>query len=94
MHLAGRAVVDGVAGEQADVRRELQVEPVRLSAEDNERGCSFEFHVPGQETGLAGQAELRVQPEETLSVPVHITPLVRRNKVTRTEYGVACRSRS
>jgi len=52
--------------------------PFRLSAEDDQRGCSFEFKVPGHEATLAQQAEVRVQPEETLSIPLFITPHSRR----------------
>jgi hypothetical protein len=51
--------------------------PFRLSAEDDQRGCSFEFKVPGHEATLAQQAEVHVQPEETLAVPMFITPHAR-----------------
>ncbi|MCS7060120.1 MAG: FHA domain-containing protein [Anaerolineae bacterium] len=46
----------------------------RLSGEDDPRACSFEFQPPGEVTSLARQADVYVQPEETLSVPVRITP--------------------
>jgi len=52
--------------------------PFRLDAEDDEHKCSFEFRVPGQDTALAKQAEVRVQPDETAPVPILITPLARR----------------
>ncbi|MGD8625815.1 MAG: FHA domain-containing protein, partial [Anaerolineae bacterium] len=50
----------------------------QLAAEDEERGCRFEFQIPGAETGLVRQAELRLAPAEAVTVPVQITPLRRR----------------
>lgn len=50
----------------------------RVEAEDDERGCRFEFKMPGEETSLARQAEFRVPPNSLLTVPVDITPLARR----------------
>jgi hypothetical protein len=50
----------------------------RLEAEDEERACSFEFQVPGEAASLATQAEMRLAPEETVRIPVRITPHSRR----------------
>jgi hypothetical protein len=46
----------------------------RLEAEDAEQACSFEFQVPGEEVALIRQAEMRLPPGETYTVPVGITP--------------------
>lgn len=50
----------------------------RIEAEDEERKCSFEFQVPGEQMRQAKQAEVTVRPEELLVLPVLITPLGRR----------------
>ncbi len=50
----------------------------RLEGADEAGDCQFEFRVPGEPTSRAGQLELRMQPGETLAVPVRITPLSRR----------------
>ena len=52
--------------------------PFRVAAEDDERACSFEFEMPGEAVGLARQADLRLLPDETISVPLSITPRSRR----------------
>jgi hypothetical protein len=52
--------------------------PFRLEGADDERGCRFEFNVPGEEAGLVKQAELRLAPDETLLVPIGVTPIRRR----------------
>ncbi len=52
--------------------------PFRLESADEERACSFEFDVPGEVAPLATQAELRLSPEETSSIPMRITPHSRR----------------
>ena len=41
---------------------------VLLSAEDDQRECGFEFEVYGEAVHMAGQAEVRIQPEETVAV--------------------------
>ncbi len=51
---------------------------LRLDAEDDERGLRFEFEVPGEEALLVKQAEMRMVPDETYFVPVHVTPNKRR----------------
>jgi hypothetical protein len=45
-----------------------------LDAADDERKCSFEFEVPGEEVTLATRAGLSLPPGGSLSVPVIITP--------------------
>lgn len=50
----------------------------RVDGEDDERACSFEFTIPGQSVGLAKQADLTVPSNETISIPVSITPYSRR----------------
>lgn len=50
----------------------------RLEGSDEERMCSFEFDVPGEVVPLATQAELVLQPEESIAVPISITPRKRR----------------
>ncbi len=50
----------------------------RLEGADDERACSFEFQVPGEEVSLATQAEMRLSPEEGADVAVSITPRSRR----------------
>jgi hypothetical protein len=52
--------------------------PFRLEGEDDERACSFEFTIPGEEVGLAKQADVRVPPLESIAVPVTISPHSRR----------------
>ncbi len=52
--------------------------PFRVDGQDDERTCSFEFEAPGEAVGLARQVDLRVLPEETLSIPMSITPHSRR----------------
>jgi hypothetical protein len=51
----------------------------RVSALDEENGCQFSFPQPGQAT-LVKQAEIQVEPGDTVSVPVVISP-VRRSLV-------------
>jgi hypothetical protein len=46
----------------------------RLEGADDERACSFEFHVPGEEVSLVTQAEMRLPPGKTANIPVSITP--------------------
>ena len=50
----------------------------RLEGADDERGCRFEFDLPGEEVQLARQAEMSFAPEETWVLPVSITPIRRR----------------
>lgn len=52
--------------------------PFRVEGSDDERACSFEFQVPGEEVAQAAQAELRLPPEQGVAVPVRITPHSRR----------------
>ncbi len=52
--------------------------PFRIAGEDDERGCSFEFDVPGEPVGLARQADLTISPNETVYIPIEITPNKRR----------------
>ncbi|MEE8389684.1 MAG: FHA domain-containing protein [Anaerolineae bacterium] len=49
----------------------------RLDATDDARALNFELEVPGETTNLARQAEMRLPPEETFAVPIHITPVSR-----------------
>lgn len=46
----------------------------QVDGRDDERGCSFEFQVPGEGANLANQAEFHIPPEQTISLPVLITP--------------------
>ncbi len=48
--------------------------PFRIAGEDDEHACSFEFDIPGEPVGLARQADLSVASDETVSIPVSITP--------------------
>ncbi|MBP7689546.1 MAG: FHA domain-containing protein [Thermoflexales bacterium] len=51
----------------------------RLDGEDDQRGCAFEFQLPGGTAGRsARQAEIRVPPDAVSTVPIFITPLKRR----------------
>lgn len=52
--------------------------PFRIAGEDDEHACSFEFDIPGEPVGLARQADLSVAPDETVSIPMSITPHKRR----------------
>lgn len=54
------------------------IAPFRIEAEDNERACSFEFQVPGEEVSLVRQAEMSLTPEETFAIPIRVTPHARR----------------
>jgi hypothetical protein len=55
----------------------------RIDAEDEERKCTFEFEVPGENMRQAKQAEVLVRPEELLVLPVLVTPMGRRIVATR-----------
>ncbi|MCA1553115.1 MAG: hypothetical protein LC737_01925, partial [Chloroflexi bacterium] len=46
----------------------------RIDGEDDARGCSFEFRVPGHDVSLARQAEFRLPPNTLVDVPIRITP--------------------
>jgi hypothetical protein len=50
----------------------------RVEGEDDERACSFEFTIPDEAVGLARQVDVRIPPDETMSIPVAITPHSRR----------------
>jgi len=49
-----------------------------LEAEDDERGASFEFNVPGETAGRVRQADMRMPPDSMVTVPIVITPHSRR----------------
>ena len=49
--------------------------PYEVVAEDDQKGCTFEFMVPGETVGLAKQAEVRIEPDQVLMLPVKVTPL-------------------
>lgn len=59
----------------------------RLEAEDTERACHFEFEVPGESVNLTRQAEMRLLPGVTETVPVWITPPRRLVALRRTSYS-------
>jgi hypothetical protein len=46
----------------------------RVTGEDAERACHFEFRVPGEDAGLVRQAEIRIPPGATAVVPMSILP--------------------
>ncbi len=48
--------------------------PYKLEAEDDQRACSFEFTVPGHDSSLAKQAELRLPATTAVNIPICITP--------------------
>ncbi len=50
----------------------------RIDADDDERGCRFEFRVPGEAAALIGHAEMRLAPDASGAVPILITPNKRR----------------
>jgi pSer/pThr/pTyr-binding forkhead associated (FHA) protein len=50
----------------------------RMEGQDDERALSFEFEVPGEDARLVRQAEMRLGPDESYSVPVSMTPFRRR----------------
>lgn len=50
----------------------------RLEGTNEERACNFEFDVPGEVVPMATQAEMRLQPQESIVVPIHVTPHSRR----------------
>jgi hypothetical protein len=50
----------------------------QVEAEDDERGCSFEFNVPGEATSRARQADMRMPPDSMVSLPITISPHSRR----------------
>jgi hypothetical protein len=52
--------------------------PFRLDGEDDERGCRFEYEVPGEEARLIRQAEFRLPPATAYHLPVYVTPIRRR----------------
>ncbi|MBN2393285.1 MAG: FHA domain-containing protein [Anaerolineae bacterium] len=49
----------------------------RLTAEDDEKVCNFEFEIPEEKTRLAIQAQIPLQPDETVAVPIYVTPTKR-----------------
>jgi hypothetical protein len=44
----------------------------RLEGSDDERTLTFEFDIPGQDSKLARQADVRLPPEETFAIPMHL----------------------
>ena len=50
----------------------------RLTAEDDERACSFEFNIPGEQATLVKQAEMRLASGGTYPVPITVTPIHRK----------------
>lgn len=46
----------------------------RFEGADDERACSFEFLVPGEEVSLVTQAEMRLPPGQAAHIPVSVTP--------------------
>jgi hypothetical protein len=42
-----------------------------------EQLCSFEFFLPDEVVGLVRQAEVRLPLDDTVSIPIRITPLLR-----------------
>ena len=50
----------------------------RVDGDDDERGCRFEFRVPGQAAALIGHAEIKLSPDGSAAVPILITPNRRR----------------
>jgi len=58
-----------------------------LDAADDERRCSFEFEVPGEEATLAMRAGLNLPPGGSHSVPVIVTPPRRLIALKRQMYG-------
>lgn len=49
-----------------------------LEGADDERACNFEFQVPGQLARQSGQVGLHLSPDESLTLPIYITPADRR----------------
>jgi hypothetical protein len=47
----------------------------RLEGRDDEGVCNFEFQVPGEATQLSRQAEFLLLPNETISIPIQVTPV-------------------
>ncbi len=45
-----------------------------ISAQDTRQACTFEFEVPGEEASQAQQAEVRLESDTALTVPITITP--------------------
>ncbi len=54
------------------------VVPCVLDGADDERACSFEFQAPGHEASLSGQAQFPLAPDESVTIPLSITPLSRK----------------
>lgn len=50
----------------------------RVEGSDEEGTCNFEFIAPGENVSLAKRIELRLEPDETVLLPVRITPRTRR----------------
>ncbi len=50
----------------------------RIDADDDERGCRFEFRVPGEAAALINHAEVRLAPDASVAIPILITPNRRR----------------
>jgi hypothetical protein len=51
---------------------------LRLEGRDDEHASSYEFDVPGEPVALAQQAEVRLAPEEQITVPIEVPPRGRR----------------
>lgn len=46
----------------------------QVDGRDDERGCNFEFQAPGENVNVANLAEFRIAPDETLQLPMLISP--------------------
>ena len=51
--------------------------PFRLNGADDAGGCRVEFEIPGRAGRIARQAELSLQPDQSVEIPVYTTPLAR-----------------
>ncbi|MBA3532447.1 MAG: FHA domain-containing protein, partial [Ardenticatenales bacterium] len=59
----------------------------KVEAIDEERACTFEFQVPGEEVVLAGQAEFELAPDEVATIPVVIIPRTRQLILRKRTYS-------
>ncbi|RMF03906.1 MAG: hypothetical protein D6768_04745 [Chloroflexi bacterium] len=46
----------------------------QIDGRDDERGCNFEFQIPGENVKLANLAEFRIPPDQVMSLPMLISP--------------------
>lgn len=50
---------------------------LRLEGADLQRNCRFEYYLPGQPAALTGQVDFSLLPDEQVTIPFHVMPVVK-----------------